>query len=240
VAPREDRHLSVTQLEDLGSIDHYQPQEAGRRRFRHSVLHDAPPPARPVSRDDRAWASVQNRIVGTVVHRALQIGLEPDADLHDILRAYAWDESVTDVVHIELVVEMAQALLTRFKSFGEPESLRNADRILREIPFLHRVGRRVIHGVIDVLYEVAGAWYVLDYKTAPISAQQVQQHAKRYRIQLGAYATAVESRTGQAPTVQISYLHPGVLQTIDESEWRNALKNLDQDVADALGDFQIR
>jgi ATP-dependent helicase/nuclease subunit A len=234
IAPREDRHLSVTQLEDLGSISEYEPREAGRRRFRHSVLHDAPPPARPVSRDARAWASVQNRIVGTVVHRALQIGL--DADQDDILRAYAWDENVTDPAHVDAVVQTAQQLLTRFKSHGEPETLRQANRILREIPFLHRINHRVIHGVIDVLYESEGVWYVLDYKTAPIPAEAVKRHARRYAIQLGAYANAVELRTGIAPIVQLYYLHPGVLEVIDESVWRKALDGLDGIVAEALHD----
>jgi ATP-dependent exoDNAse (exonuclease V) beta subunit len=197
-------------------------------------LHDAPPPARPVSRDAQAWASVQNRIVGTVVHRALQIGLDTDQD--DILRAYAWDENVTDPAHVDAVVQTAQQLLRRFKSHGEPETLRNAARVLREIPFLHRINHRVIHGVIDVLYESGGAWYVLDYKTAPIPAEAVKRHARRYAIQLGAYANAVELRTRIAPIVQLYYLHPGVLEVIDESVWRKALDGLDGIVADALDD----
>jgi ATP-dependent exoDNAse (exonuclease V) beta subunit len=159
-----------------------------------------------------------------------------DADQDDILRAYAWDENVTDPAHVDAVVQTAQQLLRRFKSHGEPETLRQANRILREIPFLHRINHRVIHGVIDVLYESGGAWYVLDYKTAPISAEAVKRHARRYAIQLGAYANAVELRTGIAPIVQLYYLHPGVLEVIDESVWRKALDGLDGIVADALDD----
>ena len=152
IAPREDRHLSVTQLEDLGSIGEYRPESLGKRRFRHSVLHDAPPPARPVSRDAEAWASVRRRIIGSVVHRALQLGLEGDHP--EILRAYAWDENVTDAAHVNEVIWEAQQILEQFKSQGEPETLRNASRVLREIPFLHRVENRVIHGVIDVAVRV--------------------------------------------------------------------------------------
>ena len=87
-----------------------------------------------------------------------------------------------------------------------------------------------------MLYESDGVWYVLDYKTASVPADAVKKHAERYRIQLGAYAQAVESRTGQAPIVQLYYLHPGVLVQIDEADWRNALDNLDATVRAALAD----
>jgi ATP-dependent exoDNAse (exonuclease V) beta subunit len=84
------------------------------------------------------------------------------------------------------------------------------------------------------LYRYQGRWYVLDYKTADIRPDQANWHAQRYAVQLGAYAQAVEERTGEIPIVQLYYLHPGVLIDLPESRWRDALTNLDLTVDEAL------
>jgi ATP-dependent helicase/nuclease subunit A len=226
------RHLSVSQLEKLGSIGAFKPAELGRRDFRQSVLHDAPPPIAQVYhvQDDR-------KILGRIVHRALQVGVLPEAysptELEAILAAYAWDEGITEQEPQANMVQEADRLLRLFEA-GEPKSLREANKVLREVPFVFQYEGRTLHGIMDVLYEYEKQWYVLDYKTAPIRADQVAWHAERYLIQVGAYAQAVEARTGNTPQAALYYLHPGVLLEIPEARWRAALQNLNHLVDDAL------
>jgi ATP-dependent helicase/nuclease subunit A len=231
------RHLSVTQLEELGNILYLKPvPAAGRRAFRQSVLHDAPPPIRPV--EGTLTNRLYSRIIGSITHRVLQMGIisrgRAIQDLATILKAYAWDEGITDDETVYRVVEDVGHLLETFERGQQPESLFHAEQVLHEVPFIYQVGRRIIHGVIDVLYRYQDHWYVLDYKTADIRPDQVSWHAQRYTVQLGAYAQAVEERMGETPVVQLYYLHPGVLIDLPESRWRDALTRLDLTVDEAL------
>lgn len=231
------KHLSVTQLEHLGSLNVFRPPDEGKRFFRGSVLHDAPPPVRSIQHDSHAQERLHNRRVGSVVHRALQVGVLPAHDnsaVDDILRAYAWNEGVTDHQILDEVVRDATRLLEAYKQRGEPDSLRHAQRVFREIPFTYQLGGRILHGIMDVLYQYQDQWYVLDYKTAAVKVDFLDWHARRYYLQLGAYAHAVYARTQQIPTVQIYYLHAGVLLTVEEKFWGQALANLDLVMNQAL------
>lgn len=112
--------------------------------------------------------------------------------------------------------------------------LGGTELILREVPFILKTDTRILHGQIDVLYKRDGAWHVLDYKTADIAAHNVREHAKRYYLQVGAYARAVEKRTGQTPHVELYYLHPGTLIRVQPYEWEQALAELDERIQAAL------
>lgn len=229
------RHLSVTQLEELGSAEHFRPPALGRRAFRQSVLHDAPAPIYPIYRREGLSRYGRSRVVGSMVHRALQVGALPSryplAKLEIILHAYAWDEGVTDSATLGEVVHDALLLLERFQ---EPKPLQHAERKLREVPFVLRTPHHILHGTIDLLYQADGEWYVLDYKTADVHPKSVHWHAQRYSLQVGAYAEAVRVRTGQIPTVQLYYLHPSVLVEVPQAAWQAALDGLDITIEAAL------
>jgi hypothetical protein len=224
-------HMSVSQLEILGSIDAFSPQEKGRQRFRQSILHDAPPPIRPILSDRTPSDFIQRRIIGEIVHRALQVNAWTRPNIDDILRAYAWKAGVTHHEEVEDIVGEALRLL---ETYRQHNPLHEDDHVLREVPFVWRMGQRIIHGVIDVLYRRGDQWAVLDYKTAPIKAERVEWHAGRYLLQVGAYASAVEERTGQTPQVQLYYISPGKLITVAERAWRHALTTIDQQIEGAL------
>ncbi len=222
-------HLTVSQLEKLGRAD--------ERDFRNSVLHDSPAPVVPIAVEDDARDYYIQRAVGQIVHRALRVGMLPSQtfavrELYEILKAYAWDEGITDQFTLVEVINRAMRLL---RNFEENNILVGAERILREIPFILRTDTRIIHGQIDVLYQMDGRWAVLDYKTANIRPNGVREHARRYHIQVGAYARAVERRLGQIPLVQLYYLHPGTLVMIPQHDWESALAELDTRVNTALG-----
>jgi len=76
--------------------------------------------------------------------------------------------------------------------FGE--LLRSTERFC-ELPFALRLGRASVTGRMDVLYRCAdGMWTVLDYKTGRI--EEEAYGAREYRVQLQAYALAVEALFG--------------------------------------------
>ncbi|MBN1202991.1 MAG: UvrD-helicase domain-containing protein [Anaerolineae bacterium] len=228
------RALTATHIAKLGRAPYFQQPEQGYRVFRHSVLHDTPDPLRPLPgrhADDRAL----RRAVGEMVHRALQAWLLPgDTDpalLADRLRAYAWEADLFDEDQIALAVTQAIDLLRRFEASDLPRELNRARQVYRELPFVFRLNGREIHGVIDVLYfDRRGQWHVLDYKTAPVSAGGAYHNAKRYYLQVGVYAAAVEARVGQTPDAHLYYIHPGRLVYVKPDCWQPALAQLDDEL----------
>lgn len=231
---RSVRHINATQLEKLGQASYERPEYAGYASFRSMLLHDQPRPIPniiPLGEE----RPVPRRIVGDIVHRILKIGIGIDhPQLDALLASYAWDRGITDEGQRQQALAMARELLEQYNRSEIPSFLANADQVYREIEFVYERGKYIIHGIIDVLYYYKDQWYVLDYKTASVSADYVAWHAKRYRYQLGAYAAAVEERIGQIPKVWLYYLHSGKKYEITQETWEAALKGLDSEIEHAL------
>ncbi|MBR2808940.1 MAG: PD-(D/E)XK nuclease family protein, partial [Erysipelotrichaceae bacterium] len=72
------------------------------------------------------------------------------------------------------------------------KELLSADEVYTEYPFCYRRGKQLINGIIDVLYNKDGQWYIVDYKT---NADPDDLDLK-YRSQLEAYKEALEKIAG--------------------------------------------
>jgi hypothetical protein len=232
------RALSATHLEQLGSAPFFDPEARGRTVFRHAILHDSPDPVRPLpdrAANERDW----RRIVGLMVHRALQAWILPDDTPRDVvlkrLSTYAWGEGLSDPGEIGAAAGEALRLLERFVESHLRRELEAASQVYRELPFVYRGGGRTIHGVIDVLYFDGKQWTVMDYKTAIVDHAGAWFNAERYYLQVGMYARAVEARTGQIPAAQLYYIHPARLITVKPENWQPALDRLEDDLRAALG-----
>ncbi|NLX10646.1 MAG: UvrD-helicase domain-containing protein [Chloroflexi bacterium] len=237
LAPAKD--LTATQIAALGRAPYYDPRIRGRAAFRHAVLHDAPEPIRPLPVPQAGDERPLRRMIGQIVHRALQTWLLPgvieEAALAERLVAFAWQEGLSDPGQIEYTVSRALDLLRRFASSPVAAAIGRANQVYRELPFVFHTGRRTIHGVIDVVYWERGQWHVLDYKTAPVwKREDVDRHVQIHRLQVGAYAAAVKEKTGQVPLAHLYFIHPGRLVTVRPEDWQAALDNLEDDVRAAL------
>jgi ATP-dependent helicase/nuclease subunit A len=231
------RALTATQLTRLGRAPYYDPALRGWAAVRDSVLFDAPDPLRPLpDRTVDEWAL--RRLVGEIVHRALQVWSLPDNTPEDALirrlETYAWAAGLSDDHQISAAVTLALDLLRRFGSSPVRADLDRAQQVYRELPFAYRAGPRTLYGQIDVLYFDGREWHVLDYKTAPVSWQGAEENARRYYMQVGAYAEAVAARTGQTPHTHLYYIHPGRQVYVKSDDWRAALDRLEDDLHIAL------
>jgi hypothetical protein len=231
------RALTATQLTRLGRAPYYDPALRGWAAVRDSVLFDAPDPLRPLpDRTVDEWAL--RRLVGEIVHRALQVWSLPDNTLEDALirrlETYAWAAGLSDDHQISAAVTLALDSLRRFGSSPVRADLDRAQQVYRELPFTYRAGPRTLYGQIDVLYFDGREWHVLDYKTAPVSWQGAEENAKRYYLQVGAYAEAVAARTGQTPHTHLYYIHPGRRVYVKPEDWHAALDRLEDDLHLAL------
>ena len=79
----------------------------------------------------------------------------------------------------------------------------------REVPVAAPVGETVLEGFIDLLFEEEGG-LVVDYKTDVLEAEEeIAERTEHYRIQVGAYALAVQAAIGRpVKEVVLLFLQP--------------------------------
>jgi ATP-dependent helicase/nuclease subunit A len=232
------RHLTATQIADLGSVPYGM---LYRNRFRRSVLHDAPSHIEQVS---IRREGVSRRILGEIVHAALRWGHFPTEtnDLEDILQSYAWEQGIVDTGQRAYAVQEARELLRRTMQSDVYTWLQQAKHVYRELPFIYKTDRRTIHGVIDVLLQNPDrSWRLLDYKTShvpdhvPGNTDLIVNHARRYYLQIGVYAAAVrEQLGGVVPDVYIHYIRYWQAVAVPTEEWQAALASLEQHIGDLV------
>lgn len=240
------RHLAATQLADMGGARYAANQDERlfyQERVRRKLLHDAPAYVHQVSERRNGTSGRQ---VGEIVHKALRYWRFPhEADnLEGLLRNYAWGLGIVDETRLMNAVRSAQRLLQamlRSEIYAWISEAHQAGRaVYHELPFVYRTETRIIHGIIDVLFQRADqSWCIVDYKTNTVgtaaqapSAAEFVDHARRYYLQVGVYAAAVLAELGGVtPRVFIHYVRysglPGSTVEISSDQWREALESLE-------------
>lgn len=230
------RHLSVTQLADLGAneFDDYFGQ-----RFRRGVLQDAPGHISPVP-----YARSFSRLVGEMVHEALR-WWQPGADdqsLSDLLESYAWEQGIVDPTQKRAAIDAAWNLLQDYQHSQVFGWISRAVELYRELPFIYNNGQRIIHGVIDLLMrQPGGRWVIVDYKTSSLAHGNdaiARDHARRYHMQVGAYAEAVREQLrvdADQIAVYIHYIRYNLTVAVEPSEWQAALSKMEPYIGDLVG-----
>ncbi|MEQ8675080.1 MAG: UvrD-helicase domain-containing protein [Aggregatilineales bacterium] len=237
------RHIAATDIANLGEIEH----EIGERsqfykdRFRRRVLHDAPATIEQIGKKQQG---VRARQVGEIVHEVLRWWRfpEPDKeyDYHRLLRSYAWRQGITDDRLCQEAADKAYALILKFTQSEMFQRLERADAVYRELPFIYEVDGRIIHGIIDTLYRIGEQWVIVDYKTSAVQqahiTANIDDHARRYHLQVGVYAQAVsEQLNGIVPETYVHYIRYTHTVKVEESVWRKALsRRLTERIVDVI------
>jgi len=242
-------HLAATQLADIGGAKFASAQEERayyNENFRKKVLYDAPSriPTTVVSHRPR----VTGQIIGDMVHEALRYWRFPQnsPDLEDVLTGYAWRHNLTQKADRKEAVRRALRLLDRFQHsqiYDWIAASRAANLpVYTEIPFIYHQEQRIIHGIVDVLFQsTEGDWRVVDYKTGVVRHSEGGQavfaaHARRYYLQVGAYAAAVkEQLDGTEPRVFIHYLRYTETVEIPTQQCLQELNQLEAYIGELMG-----
>lgn len=234
-------HISATQLARLGEARYQRPRLPYRALLSEEGTRTAPI-LRPRENE------VTQRLVGEVVHEAIRYWRFPHnfARLTEMLQAHAWSQHLTRKETLEAAAKQAEALLEQFRRsylYAEIEAAYQAKRpVLREVPFVFRSGERLIHGIIDVLFQDATrTWTIADYKTSYVPLEPgeklneaLARHAERYSFQIGAYASAVEAQYDVTPRALLHYIRYNTTLTLTPDHWRGALLRLQDAVSEAL------
>jgi ATP-dependent exoDNAse (exonuclease V) beta subunit len=112
--------------------------------------------------------------------------------------------------------------------------------VYRELPFIFDNGKRIIHGVIDVLFQQPdGTWTLVDYKTSDLRGEAAKSHAQRFHMQVGAYAGAVLEQLQLVDdshlAVYIHYIRHDMTVRIESDEWRTAMEKMEPAIGSLVG-----
>ena len=223
------KHISATQLADLGGYQHS--SGTAREYYRRRLLSAA-------EDDERALPDLSlsepgmrlRRALGAVTHDLLRFG-RYDATA-DIIRSQAWQKGLTNKRDIDEAVDAVERMLDQFRQsdvFQWLSTARAENRpLFTELPFVYRAGGRIIHGIMDLLLQRAdGTWAIVDYKTAPIWGDR-QKQARRYVLQLAVYAAAAQARLKlpELPATYVHFLADKLTLPIDKQDCLAELKSL--------------
>ncbi len=179
---------------------------------------EEPDPEEPWKRG-RAGTSI-----GSAVHGVLQtIDLATGEGIEDASRSQAMAESVP-----ERTAEVAGLVRNAIESKIVMRAV-HSGKLWREVPVAVPVGKGVLDGFIDLLFQEDDGLVVVDYKTDYIDAgEREEQAVGRYRLQAGSYALAIRWATGKpVKEIVLLFLQPrseksltDVPQLMEEAERR--------------------
>lgn len=159
--------------------------------------------------NDIAPAKRNAALVGTLVHRLMEC-------LVSAKNMPSADELVSSIVNSfessEEYGKLIRGVFERITSGGFPQKnempddilaeLKTADEVYCEVPFCHKNGSEIWHGIIDLLYKKNGKWRIVDYKT---NAEAADLDYK-YEGQLNAYKDAFHAVTGETADAFIYHI----------------------------------
>lgn len=236
-------HIAATQLADLGGVqygDSPDQRDFYRDRFRRRTLHDVPARVQDLGAERKP--NVSARLIGEIVHEAIRYWKFdlPAFDFQKMLEGYAWQRGLTYQHELDEAVRQSNRLLNKFTKsliFRWIESARQEHRpLFTELPFIFRTEKRVIHGVIDVLFQQPdGTWVIVDYKTSRVPDKDYETHAKRYHLQIGVYAQAVQVQlNGLIPQTYIHYIRDDKTILIPTGAWHEEFNHLEKYIGELV------
>ena len=160
---------------------------------------------------------------GTLAHEAIQVWFTTATrpDLRPLLgRLHA---SAGDPAALRALAEVDD-MLDRFDGSELAQALRSpGTRAHFELPFGWYWDGAPVHGTIDLAYEHAGRWHLVDFKTDDVTRGRLKRAATPYLGQIALYAAALQQAVGHAPAPALYFLRPGVSYLPDPVELRGAL-----------------
>ena len=134
------------------------------------------------------------RAVGKAVHAVLE---RADLSAGSDLAALAEEEAVGEGIpeHRALIEQLARNAL----EMDVVQRAAKAATLYREVPFAVNAGGTILEGVIDLAFDDGSGLEIVDYKTDDVDEKHLAEHARAYRLQVGAYALAVEKVFGRRP-----------------------------------------
>ncbi len=138
---------------------------------------------------------------GEVLHTLLEAAMKrPEADLRGLAVAALESEDLPITLADDAVTTVEQVIASELW-----QRARNAQHCLVEIPVAMQVPAAdatggiptVVRGVIDLVFQEATGWVIVDYKSERVDASDIPALVAYYKQQIEAYAKTWEEVVGQ-------------------------------------------
>ncbi len=226
---------SVRTSERVLSLDHHQVREKAWQQtmidsayLTPSLLHPSQA-NKPFSQMYSQRSRSTSQHLGSLVHQLLEqwnFYLTPK-NFRNQVREFFQKRPLLELGDDEkksLVLEIEELMETFLRSASYLE-LQQAIIIGREIPFVMPWASeaqggvdakpRVLEGVMDIVYEIAGDLWVGDYKTDRVTASNIVEYAKAYRRQAQAYMVGASRSLGrEVKGCKLFFLRIGEVVTV--------------------------
>jgi len=149
-------------------------------------------------------------VIGSLVHEALALWRFPGSDFDEWITARAREYGLTDISQLEHAQAETMRLLRRFQQHALYREIANAERRLHEVPYSYQQDGITETGYIDLLYQRAGRWSLVDFKTDRVRHEADLDKLlmeKDYEEQVGRYGTAVSQLLGVTPQLRLCFLN---------------------------------
>jgi len=159
-------------------------------------------------RATRADSQVSGKVLGSIVHKALQRWLFPGNPAMDaLLEAEAWRAGLATETMRQEVILRANELLTHFRAHSLWNEVDGALERYAELPYSYLINEKVENRVIDLLYRDADGWHIIDFKTDPICSLAQKEHLiQKYTPQVRRYRGIIESKLGTSASGKLCFL----------------------------------
>lgn len=190
--------------------------------------------------DDIAAESILEPTVrGTIVHAVCERLTNP-ADLEALIAQAVQDHGI-DLTHPDVETAI-RAPLRRYIQSPFFERIRAARHVYSELSFQIQIGGMNLEGFIDKVLEEDDGLVIIDFKTNHVqTAEQIDEAAAHYRLQMQIYALAAQERLGKQPIkdVLLYFLAPGEARScrahLDEAATRAQLQEMGEHLRSAAG-----
>jgi ATP-dependent helicase/nuclease subunit A len=168
-------------------------------------------------RATQADERIPGQVLGRIVHKAIQRWLFPgDPHLTALLEMETFNAGLASEKLRQEGIDRATELLTRLRRHPLWEEIDSAQERYAELPYTVTLGGRLEYRVIDLLYQTANGWQILDFKTDPILTPFHKAELMQvYVPQVQRYANVVRSKLGQPVRARICFLdHQGSVELV--------------------------
>ena len=206
---KENKESILDQVPEKGKIPNLLPGQALPSLEKEppiSVLYRAT--------SDRESESAPARIVGDVVHRALQLWKFPEQGESGFIEWASAELKSRGVIReneIKNGYRRVKNILERFQDHELFNRMDTAEKLLHELPY--SVGENnepYQSGVIDAMFRETGRWFIIEFKTDEIRDKRrfdwVWQH-EDYQQQVEKYIRAAEMVLGEKPEAILCFLN---------------------------------
>jgi ATP-dependent helicase/nuclease subunit A len=162
--------------------------------------------------DLQSWrinqSEVPGHILGTMVHKAIQLWLFPgDPKLESLLEMEAFNAGIANETLRREAINRATELMKRLRQHPLWEEINTATERYYELPYTYMIKNKIENRVIDLLYKSTNNWKIVDFKTDPIpTVPQRDGLVQEYASQVQRYTDVITSKLGQSVQAWICFL----------------------------------